>query len=286
MYQSNIRVKSNTKINAIICADIKQQNEIGINIDNMDSKMININNAQRIRNRKIINIKNQITDLKQQIILIQQYSHDDNIKSASLYKSVSKDCNTFAKLETRITKNTDLQKWNILLNESVQLLKSHKNIDNSIGTINLKSIHTQIRALPDDLIRYIHDYLSYDNRISLLEYKYRLYNQLLEHPNHIFRSIISRIMQQQYCNICINCPKCMGNNPTCIKPQCDLCKGCNDCIEVSEINRYIQCRPIKYITLVFRGFILKNKSLTPKKIYDLIRKTILLSIVQTKYNNK
>lgn len=299
MSLSNKRINSNNRIDAIICADVKLHKQIEINIEFADNRLIHIDKSQKIRKRKI-------ADLKKQIALLQGYIHDDEVETSSIYKGLLKDCNTFQKLETRINKNTDLQKWNILVNDSVQLLQSHKRTGIGTGIGTGKSIHTHIRALPDDLIRYIYNYLSYDNRISLLECKYRLYNRLLEHPNHIFRSIISRvIIQQHYCNICIDCPnkcyicpKCIFNGDndneidtnnhtsTCIKKQCNLCKNCNDCIEIRERTRYIKCRSIKDISLVFRAFILKNKLLTPKKIYHVIRKTILLSIVQTKYNNK
>jgi hypothetical protein len=284
-------------LNSKITLDENINTELDLKINNEGQNIYNIKFAQRIRKQKIVRIKAQILDLREQVELLKYITKTDNI---DLKRSIKK-YNYYIKkhhiISTRIYKNKHSREWKVLLNESNDLIMENKLKTNLIDNKPTQPrLHNQIRKLPDELIRYIYDYLTYDIKIRLFEYKYKLYKMLSLHSNMKFRMLMSRIMYKLYCSNCMNCPNrcktcpdCMTNpDSDCYILKCRLCRNCNDCLHLrqSTFHYNIWNRSISDISYVFKGFILKNKIHKPVIIFNLIRKSILLSIVQTKFNNK
>jgi hypothetical protein len=284
-------------LNSKITLDENRNAELDLKIDNEELNIYNIKCAQRIRKQKIVRIKSQILDLREQVELLKDITKTDNIELKMSIKKYNCHIKTHHIISTRIYKNKYSRDWKILLNESKDLIMENKLKTNLIDQKPTQTrLHNQIRKLPDELIRYIYDYLTYDIKIGLFEYKYKLYKMLSLHSNVKFRMLMSRIIYKLYCSNCIDCPNlckvcpgCMTNpDSDCYTRKCRLCKNCNDCLHSRQsIFHYnIWNRSISDISYVFKGFILKNKIHKPKIIFNLIRKSILLSIVQTKFDNK
>lgn len=235
------------------------------NIDTQQTAINNMVYAQHIRNKKIQNIKDNIADLQEQLEYLQQITKDGEKEK---YKQIRKLQKIYTKnhiLNQKINDQLKTKRWNKKMIRCINnnnILKCKPSADEQNAQIKL---HKNIRKLPDDIIRYLYGFITYDTRISLFEHKYKIYNTISQIKEIIkIKNLFTNILIKP-CKYDI-CPN-----------SCKNCKLHNDIWNHSKVD----------VLILFRSFIQKNTThLTDYKRYILLRRSVLFTIVQNKYNNK
>ena len=227
--------------------------------------------AQRLRKQKITNIKNNIIDLKEQVEYLKEVIKTEQKIIKTSKNQLNSQSTQLDQLKDKIFEQTNTKKWTVLMVQCAKVVsndKINKITDND--KIVQNQLHTKIRNLPDDIIKYLYSFLPYETRIPFFEHKYKIYKTLMNIEKlDIFRAVMTRIMQKPfYDNISINCPNHIKKHN-------------------NELINNIWNRSKIDILLLFCSFIKGNIIYRPVyNRYMLLRRAILMTIVQEKYNNQ
>ncbi len=232
----------------------------------------NIIYAQRIRKQKITNIKSNIIDLQEQVQYLKEVTKTEQKRIKTSKTQLNLQSTQLDQLKDKILEQTKTKKWTILMVQCDKVISNDKILNNTTTNdkIAQNTLHTKIRKLPDDIIKYLYNFLPYETRIPFFEHKYKIYKTLMNIEKlDIFRAVMTRIMQKQfYDNISIKCPNHIKKHN-------------------NELISNIRNRSKIDILLLFCSFIKGNIIYRPVyNRYMLLRRAILMTIVQEKYNNQ
>jgi len=239
--------------------DIQLNNDV-INLNNSLEQKHKIKKIQKIRLNKIENLKSQINELNGYIKNSEIELKENKQQFATTFRKYSNTC--------RINNTKTLTIiWNQrILNAEIKLNERPTKNEVDFERIVLK----KIQSLPDDLIRYIYDYLSYDVRIIAIDCKYNIYKTLRCRPFKEIRMALCTALNFNKCDRCISCscgckscPNCIASRAAiCVKRKCDKCRLCYACkiLRSSDNNLIIWTKSISHIFKLFKSGDLTNST--------------------------
>ncbi len=212
-----------------------------------------IKKEQHMRLKKIQNLKSQIDELDGYIKNGDVKLYHNKLQISNICRAYNKTYNQKCKNLTNVTWNQRILTAEIILNERTSKTE----------VVTERIVLKKIQSLPDDLIRYIYDYLSYDVRIVAIDCKYNIYNTLSCRPHKQIRMALCIALNFNKCDRCISCscgcrscPNCIANtSSTCVTRKCDQCRLCYTCkfLRSSDNNRIIWCKAITHILKLFKS---------------------------------
>jgi hypothetical protein len=260
------RVKKGDKIHNDINNIVIVIDKCDTSINKITYKIADLKYAKQARTKKIYDLENQLSELRHMIHT--DNKHLDNMQSeiVNIKKHLVKHITNKQHMEYKLAWNTRmLHTENKIASDTIKISSTQPNVK-------------FIQQLPDDIIRYIYEYIDYNTRSILLSHKYKLYKIMAMKPITRYRMILTKILNTglcEYCLICCNiCTNCIIHKP-CICNKCLLCTACTQCSLRRTSNNYntIMKKSKRDTINIFRsgGF-----TSTPEQQYNAIKRAIII----------